>query len=292
MSVMYETYKWVIGLRRHLVRPHHSGRHGASHGQVLEGPACAMIGGVKGTRGTQGAVGAEGTEGREDADRVTSSGGRGAPAGAGGTEVSAVVLDIGNVVLAWDPVAAVAGRVSLAQWEEFVLGAGFTELNARSDAGEPFEVIVRDLAAAHPERPDWVEILRTYRRHHTESLPGPVPGVPELIEDLLAQGVAVYALTNFDAGPFEAARRRFPVLDRFTGVVVSGRERLVKPDPAVFDLLGERFGLEAARTLFVDDCPDNTAAGAACGFRTHLFTGVGRLRAELCEHGLLPAPVD
>ncbi|MDO4243279.1 MAG: HAD family phosphatase [Actinomyces sp.] len=210
----------------------------------------------------------------------------------GRAAVTAVVLDIGNVVLAWEPVAAVAGRVGLRQWEEFVVGADFAGLNARSDAGEPFETIVAELAAAHPRRPDWVEILRTYRRHHTDSLPGPVPGAPELIEDLVTRGVAVYALTNFDAEPFEAARRRFPVLERFAGVVVSGREHLVKPDPAIFTVLLERFGLDAERTLFVDDSPANTRAAAALGLQVHLFTGIGRLRAELCEHGLLRAPVD
>ena len=70
------------------------------------------------------------------------------------TRVSAVVLDYGNVLVAWEAMAAVAGRVSQADWDEFCQGADFDALNARSDLGEPFEDILADLAATHPRRPD------------------------------------------------------------------------------------------------------------------------------------------
>lgn len=215
------------------------------------------------------------------------------PAGAAETQpLDAVVFDVGNVIVAWDPQGAVAGRVSAQAWEEFVRDADFQGLNAGLDAGRSIECVLDDLVAAHPERPDWAEILRTYHAHHRDSLPGPVPGMDRLIDDLAATGAPLYALTNFAADLFEKARPLMPALERFSGVIVSGREHLVKPDPAIYRLLLDRFDLAEGRTLFVDDSAANVAGARAAGMHTHRFTGVGRLRAELVERGVLPAPLD
>ncbi|TFH53959.1 HAD family phosphatase [Actinomyces viscosus] len=204
--------------------------------------------------------------------------------------VSAVVLDYGNVLYAWEPMAAVAGYVSVEAWEEFVADGDFLAWNERLDLGEPCERVLADYARAHPDRPDWAGILSLYRERFAASLTGPVPGMESVLDDLLEAGVVLYGLTNFDAGPFESARLLVPQLERFAGIVVSGREHLVKPDTAVFTLLLERYGLRAASTLFVDDSPVNIRAAGRLGLRTHRFTGAGRLRAELIALGLLPTP--
>ena len=204
--------------------------------------------------------------------------------------VSAVVLDYGNVLYAWEPIAAVAGYVSADAWEEFVVDGGFLSWNERLDRGEPFDQVLTDYARAHPDRPDWAEILSLYRERFAASLTGPVPGMEALLDELLEEGVALYGLTNFDAEPFEAARLLVPQLERFVGTVVSGREHLAKPDPAVFDLLLSRYRLQASSTLFIDDSPVNIEAAGRLGLRTHRFTGSGRLRSELIALGLLPTP--
>ena len=204
--------------------------------------------------------------------------------------VSAVVLDYGNVLYAWEPMAAVAGYVSADDWEEFVVDGGFLTWNERLDRGEPFEQVLADYTQTHPGRPDWAEILALYRQRFADSLTGPVPGMAALLDELLEEGVALYGLTNFDAEPFEAARLLVPQLERFVGIVVSGREHLAKPDAAVFDLLLSRYRLQASSTLFVDDSAVNIEAADRLGMRTHHFTGVGRLRSELIALGLLPTP--
>ena len=204
--------------------------------------------------------------------------------------VNAVVLDYGNVLYTWDPVAAVAGYVPLDAWDEFATDGGFLAWNERLDLGQPFEQVLSDYARTHPDRPDWTEILSLYRERFPSSLTGPVPGMAALLNDLLEAGVPLYGLTNFDAEPFEQARLLVPQLERFTGIVVSGREHLAKPDAAVFDLLLSRYRLQASSTLFVDDSAVNIEAADRLGMRTHHFTGAGRLRAELVELGLLPAP--
>lgn len=203
--------------------------------------------------------------------------------------VDAIILDLGNVLYAWEAVAAVAGRVSRADWDEFCDGADFAALNRRSDLGEDFEVIVADLTIAHPERPDWADILRLYRACFRDSLTGPVPGMVTLVDELLATGIPLYCLTNYDGPTFDDTRDLVPQLDRFAGIVVSGKEQLIKPDPTIFRVTLERFGLEPSRTLFIDDSPANTASAAGMGILTHTFTGAGALRAELVERGILPA---
>ena len=204
--------------------------------------------------------------------------------------VSAVVLDYGNVLYAWEPMAAVAGYVSADAWEEFVVDGGFLTWNERLDLGEPFEQVLSDYTRAHPDRPDWAEILSLYRQRFAASLTGPVPGMADLLDDLLETGVALYGLTNFDAAPFERARLLVPQLERFVGIVVSGHEHLAKPDPGIFDLLLNRYDLVASSTLFIDDSGVNIEAAGRLGLRTHHFTGSGRLRAELIALGLLPTP--
>ena len=204
--------------------------------------------------------------------------------------VSAVVLDYGNVLYTWEPIAAVAGYVSADAWEEFVVDGGFLSWNEPLDRGEPFEQVLADCIRAHPDRPDWAEILSLYRERFAASLTGPVPGMEALLDELLEEGVALYGLTNFDAEPFEAARLLVPQLERFVGVVVSGREHLTKPDPAAFELLLSRYRLQAPSTLFIDDSPVNIEAAGRLGLRTHRFTGSGRLRSELIALGLLPTP--
>lgn len=209
-----------------------------------------------------------------------------------GQPVQAVVFDYGNVMITWDPVGAVSGRVPLEEWDAFAQGAGFHELNLRSDAGEDFETIVADLAAAHPEHPQWPGILRTYRANFPHSITGHVPGTLALVRELLEAGVPLYLLSNFDVEPFEYARRLVPELDRFQGLVVSGREHLVKPDHRLYRIALERYHLDPATTLFIDDSPQNVEAARAVGMQALQFTGAGRLRAELTELGLLTGPAQ
>lgn len=204
--------------------------------------------------------------------------------------VNAVVLDYGNVLYTWDPMAAVAGYVSADVWDEFVADGEFLTWNERMDLGEPFRQVLADFTRANPDRPDWAEILSLYRERFMASLTGLVPGVAAVLDDLLEAGVALYCLTNFDANAFDQARRLVPQLDSFAGIVVSGREQLAKPDVAVFELLLGRYALQADSTLFVDDSVANIQAAGRLGLRTHHFTCAGRLRAELIALGLLPTP--
>ena len=115
-----------------------------------------------------------------------------------------------------------------------------------------------------------------------------LPGMQALVEELDAAGVPLYALTNFSAEfwpPFRA--REAATFDRFRGILVSGDEGLTKPDPAIYRLALDRFGLRAEDTVFVDDRADNVAGAASVGMKAVLFTDAVALREDLMRLGVV-----
>jgi 2-haloacid dehalogenase len=119
-------------------------------------------------------------------------------------------------------------------------------------------------------------------------IPGPIPGMTELVEALDAAGVPLFAITNFSGEFWPPFRTREAALfDRFRDIVVSGDERLMKPDPAIFALAMERFGLGAEEALFVDDREENVAAAEAAGLIGHHFIDAMTLRQGLERYNLI-----
>ena len=103
-----------------------------------------------------------------------------------------------------------------------------------------------------------------------------------ILDELKAQGTPLYAITNWHQDKFRETQARFPFLGTsFRDIVVSGDERLVKPDPAIYRLLLDRNGLEASSCLFIDDSPKNVAGAEAVGMKAHHFTSPEALRAHL-----------
>lgn len=202
----------------------------------------------------------------------------------GGSEVDAVVLDLGNVLVTWDPARAFAGRRTDAEVRRFFADVDFPALNLRQDAGRPWSQARAEVAARHPEH---VATLDLYVERFADALPGPVPGSAAVVDDLRAAGVRVLGLTNWSAETFHHAVPAAPVIGRLEDVVVSGREGVAKPDARIFRIVAERFGLVPARTVFVDDSPANVDAAAALGFQAVLFTDAAALRADLVARGVL-----
>jgi len=108
-----------------------------------------------------------------------------------------------------------------------------------------------------------------------------VPGMREVISELRNRNYGIYGLTNWSMETFPEARERFGILQMIDRYVVSGAEGLVKPDPRLFQVLLDRYGLKAEECAFVDDNPDNVAAASAMGMEGILFTGAEDLRKRL-----------
>ena len=200
---------------------------------------------------------------------------------------SAVIFDLGGVVLSWDPRGAYERVLPVEQVATFLERVDFASWNRLNDGGRPFEEAEQELIGRFPD--DRKAILG-YRTHFDATLTGMVPGTSGILAELGQAGVRLIALTNWSAETFPVATERFGILRRFEAIVVSGAERLLKPEPALYQLTLDRHGLSADSTVFVDDSPVNVAAAATLGIAALNFTDAERLRADLVELGLLGEP--
>lgn len=201
-------------------------------------------------------------------------------------EIDAVLYDFGNVLVGWDPYGAYDG-VDRRDVDAFFADVDFRVLNHERDAGATWQDARDRVAATHPHH---VALLDRYVERFPATLTGPVEGSEELVRELRDLGLRLYGLTNWSAELFPHAAPAAPATALMEDVLVSGREGLAKPDPAIFALAVERFGLDPARTLFTDDSPANVDAAARLGLRTHLFEGTAGLRAALRALGVPVGP--
>lgn len=191
---------------------------------------------------------------------------------------TAVVFDIGGVLLDWDPRHLYRQLIANdAEREWFLAEVCTTEFNLSLDAGRSFDEACAELAARFP---DHAELVHAWKRQD-EMIAGEVPGVADLVRRLGAAGVPRYLLTNMPADVFRARRDAYPVLGEFDGAVVSGEEGVLKPSAAIFAVLVGRFGLVPAETLFIDDSAVNVEGARTAGFQAHRFVDAPTLEAEL-----------
>ncbi|WP_418276814.1 HAD family hydrolase [Isoptericola jiangsuensis] len=202
--------------------------------------------------------------------------------GTGTDGLDTVILDLGNVLVGWDPDGAFAGLDAheVAAWKAEV---DFAAFNHAQDAGRTWADAVAHLEAT---RPHLAPLAARYLHRYADTLTGPVPGSAALVDDLLAAGTRVYGLTNWAADTYHHAAEAAPAISRLTDVLVSGREGLAKPDPEIFHLARHRFDVDASRTVFVDDVDANVAGARTAGFHGVLFTGTPALRRALARLGV------
>lgn len=202
--------------------------------------------------------------------------------------IDAVAFDVGNVLVEWNPRLLYRTLFDDPAAMEWFLANVCTESwNAALDAGQPFAEGVAELSRAWPA---YAELIACYDTRWTEMLGRPHADTVALMLGLQRGGYGVYGLTNFATEKFAIARQLHPFLDAFAGVVVSGDEGCVKPDPRIYRLLCERYGLAPARTVFVDDRPANVETAIAEGFIGLVYHGPSQLRADLAALGVTPPP--
>lgn len=190
-----------------------------------------------------------------------------------------IIFDFGNVLVQWHPELVYGqyfGDEARAWW--FLRHVADLDWRQRIDAGESQDACVAELQARYP---DYREAIALYRDRWREMLTDEVPGMRQLIGDLKSQGYELYGLTNWSMETFPEAREHFTILQLIDRYVVSGQERLVKPDERLFRVLLDRYGLKAEECTFVDDNPDNVAAACRMGMEGIVFTGADDLRIKL-----------
>jgi len=199
---------------------------------------------------------------------------------------TAVVFDVGRVLYDWDPRFLYARLIPEGEALDAFLRDVLThDWHFQHDAGRDFADTSAELIARHPQHE---ALIRAWSPRFLESIGDPMPGMHALVEQLDAAGVPLYAITNFSHEfwpPFRA--REAALFDRFRDVVVSGDEKLVKPDAAIYRLALARWGLEAGDTVFIDDNLANVEGARAVGMHAIHFTGEAGVRTELARLGLL-----
>ncbi len=197
----------------------------------------------------------------------------------------AVVFDIGRVLFHWQLGALFEKLIDdPGELEWFLANVVTEEWHFEHDRG-------RALADMVPERialfPQYEAHIRAYATRFNETVPGPVEGSHELVERLAAAGVPLFCLTNFGDEFFAAFRPTQPVFDHFEDIIVSGVEKVAKPDARIYEIVEARSGRSGDALFFTDDNAANIAAARARGWNAHLFTDAVGLEAALVEAGLL-----
>ena len=201
--------------------------------------------------------------------------------------IAAVVFDLGGVLIDWDPRHLYRTLFDdEEEMEHFLATVTTPEWNREQDAGRPWSEAIEELAQRHPERR---ELISAYWERWHETLGDAIQPTVAVLDELRGTGVRLFALTNWSGETFPVARPRFPFLEWFEGIVVSGDERLIKPDPQIFRVLIERYGVDPETTIFIDDAADNVAAAVAIGMTAVRFTDADTLRADLRRLGVLEA---
>lgn len=197
-----------------------------------------------------------------------------------------VIFDVGRVLFDWDLRHLFAKLiVDKGELEWFVTHVVTPEWHFQHDAGRSLAEMLVERKA---EFPGHDALIDAYATRFNETIPGPMPGSLELVERLDAAGVPLFAITNFGHEFWEVFRPTQPIFDRFRDIIVSGTEKLVKPDPAIYELAIARFGIDPAGALFIDDNASNVAAAEAAGIAAHRFEHAAALEAELIARSYLP----
>ncbi|MCG6119422.1 MAG: HAD family phosphatase [Blastomonas sp.] len=199
--------------------------------------------------------------------------------------VDTIIFDVGKVLYQWDIRNLYAKLIDdPAELDHFLGNVLTLEWHDQHDAGRPLSEMVAELTAQYP---DHAALIAHYVPRWLETIPGPVPGMLDLVERLALMGYPIFGITNFGVEFWDMFRPTAPVFDLFQDIVVSGAERLTKPDPAIFRLAIDRFGIDPSRALFIDDREANIEGAIACGLQGHLFRDVQTLQADLAARGVL-----
>lgn len=201
--------------------------------------------------------------------------------------INTIIFDLGAVLIDWNPRYVFRHLfVTEDAMEHFLSKVCTSDWNELQDAGRSFQEATNMLIQQFPEYKS--EITAYYDRWE-EMLKGPIPETVKLLAELKATNkFKLFALTNWSAESFPIAKEKYNFLSWFDGIVVSGEEKMKKPDPKIFYLLIERHNIDVESCLFIDDNPINTEAATQLGIKCVHFeeteSSITKIRKLLMEH--------
>lgn len=200
------------------------------------------------------------------------------------SEPRVVIFDFGGVLVDWNPRYLFRKLFDDAsEMERFLAEVCTAHWNEQQDAGRSWAEAVADLVAQFPAR---AELIRAYHERWAEMVADAIHDSVAILDALKRAGHRLYGLTNWSHETFPLTRRRFAFFDWFDGIVVSGEERLIKPDRRLYITLLERYQIDPAGAVFIDDNRVNVEAAVALGLHGIHFRSPSQLREELASLGL------
>jgi len=200
--------------------------------------------------------------------------------------IDTIIFDLGGVLVDWDPLYVYKdifdGDTKKANW--FLSNICTPEWNVKQDAGNLMAKATEALVQEYPQYENWIRIF--YDRW-PDMLKGDIPETVAILKALKASNkYRIYALTNWSAETFHIARQRFDFLQLFEGIVVSGEEKMAKPDKAIYKLTLKRFGIANYKAIFIDDNLANINAAKAVGLKSIHFKSASLLKTDLNNLGI------
>ena len=205
-------------------------------------------------------------------------------------QVHAVVFDLGKVLLDWDPNYLYQELIpDPVEREHFLSRICTMDWHHVQDSGRPMADNVAELIGHYPDKAD---LIAAWDTRWPDMFHGAIEGTVTLLRALNQRDVPLYGITNMPAEKYPWTVETFPFMSLFQDVVVSGYEKIAKPDPRIFDIALERSGFAANQLAFIDDSRPNIETANAMGFVAHQFTSPSALQVFLSDIGVLAGPLD
>ncbi|OJI95306.1 2-haloacid dehalogenase [Planktotalea frisia] len=198
--------------------------------------------------------------------------------------VDAVIFDIGNVLIEWQPERFYDRVIGEDRRRAIFDTVDLHKMNDRVDRGEHFRDVIYETADQYPQIRD---DIRMWHDNWIEMASPAIEHSVRLMRALQSKGVPVFALTNFGVESFAYAQTEYDFLNEFDRAYVSGHMKVIKPDADIYAQLEADCGIDPKHLLFTDDRLDNIEAAAARGWQTHLFEGATGWAARLVAEELL-----
>lgn len=201
-----------------------------------------------------------------------------------GSQLTAIIFDFGNVFVNWDARNLYKRFFpNLQAVDSFLEEIHFIEWNARQDAGRSFQEGVAELSAQYPH---YAGLIQAYDMYWEESLTETLHENIETAQKLKECGWPLYLLSNFSVEKFEFVKKKYDFLKIFDEMIISGEHKLVKPDPAIFELALKKVHRRAAECLFIDDSLPNIESARRMGFATIHYQSPAQLRRDLNQYSI------
>ena len=190
-----------------------------------------------------------------------------------------IIFDFGGVLLDWNPhylYDPYFGDVEKAEW--FLTNICTYPWNAQHDAGKPVAEGTTELIAQYSE---WEKEIRMYYSEFEKMLSGQIADMEEYIKELKGRGFRIYGLSNWSVETFAMIRPKYPILDLMEDMVISGKEKVMKPDAKIYQIALSRFDIKPEESVFIDDNVNNIIGCEAAGIHGVVFKDAGQLRSDL-----------